>query len=230
MTRTDARTDALAVASALSALLLVILCAIAIATGVSQQWFEWARPSELYAARLVHDARWLRAEIAIDDAFIAAYVSATVLLATALRREGSALPWLVVACGVTGGVLDLDENHHLLTLLALAREGIVPTLGEIVRRSELSQLKWMLGHLAFVLVALQLSPRAWLERAFRTSLLFVQLPLGALVWAVSDPWWDPVLLWARYAALLSGFALIAWMRPAAPAPAGADAAGSGARA
>lgn len=208
----DGRDGSLSTAAFASAALLVVLCAMTLATGVSQQWFEWAHAPDAYAARLVHDATWLRAIVAVDDAFIAAYVTATVLLATALARgRFGAMHVLVVAGGVAGGVLDLEENHHILAMLRLAERGVALPLGDVLHRSDLSQLKWMIAHVAFVLVGVAIPASGAAARALRVSLVAWQLPVGALYWVVDAPSWQPALTWARYASLVVGFAAIGWI-------------------
>jgi hypothetical protein len=221
-----------------SALLLTSLCALTLATGVSQQWFEWVRPPAAYATRLVRDAQALRAIIALDDVFIAAYVASAVLFVRFLS-EPAREPLHAVAVGfsVAAGVLDLAENHHLLSLLTLAEAGLPVPVEDILLRSQLSQLKWMLGHVAFAFLGLTLTTEAPLVRQLRIALVYVQLPLGAITWAAPFGPWLPALVWLRYGALISGFAAVAWLasrplhpvippRPASPV---ADAAaGSGA--
>jgi hypothetical protein len=221
--RAQAPTDLTAACALAAALLLATLCAMTLATGTSQQWFEFVHAPDEYARALASQGRALRAIIAVDDGFIAAYVSATVLFALRLARgRPGALHGLIIAGGVAAGVLDLVENHHILALLRAAERGLPVALDEIVRRSVGSQTKWLLGHVAFVLVGLAMPARSPAARAFRATLLFVQLPLGALCWALDGPAWQPVLQWSRYASFLSGFAMIAWLTRRAPAPARAD--------
>lgn len=199
-------------ASAAAGALLTLLCGLTLATGVSQQWFEWARAPDLYAQALVRDGSWLRAIIAIDDLFIAAYVTSTVMLGLTLARgRPDARHLLVIAGGVAAGVLDLDENHHLLALVRLARDHVPIPVEQILRRTDLSQLKWMLGHLAFVLAGTLIPARDRLTKFFRATLIGWQLPIGALVWAVEDPHVSTLLVWMRYGAFVSGFAMIAWL-------------------
>lgn len=199
-------------ASTAAAVLLATLCAITLITGVSQQHFEWVHAPAVYAADLVRDAGWLRAIVAIDDLFIIAYVTATVALATSLCRERwTVLHVLIVGGGVAAGLLDFEENHQLLALTRWAELELAIPVEVILRRSDLSQLKWMLGHAAFVLVGVAFpKPKNMMEHSFRVSLIYVQLPVGALTWCVVDPTQRTVLIWARYVSFLAGFALIAW--------------------
>lgn len=195
-----------------SALLLTTLCALTLATGVSQQWFEWVRAPAVYAARLVQDATALRAIIALDDVFIAAYVASAVLFVRFLGG-GQRDPLHAVAVGfsVAAGVLDLAENHHLLALLNLAEAGLPVPVEDILLRSQLSQLKWMLGHVAFAFLGLTIPLDTAFLRLLRGALIYLQLPLGALTWAAPDGPWLPVLVWLRYGSLISGFAAVAWL-------------------
>lgn len=225
------RDATLSTASLASAVLLAILCALTLATGVTQQWFESFHPEGAYAARLVHDGAWLRVIVALDDAFIAAYVSASVLLGMRLGRMGP-IPLLVIAGGVAGGVLDLEENHHLLAMLRMAEADVAIPVADLMHRATLSPLKWMLGHLAFVLAGIGLHGKDPLTRVFRFSLLAVQLPIGALAWTVTSPGWATALQWARYVSFLAGFATLAWLSRSRSEPGNAavapSAAGSGA--
>lgn len=203
----------LRIASSFSAGLLLVLCGITASTGVSQQSFELVASPAEYAAALSAAALWLRTLIAIDDLFIAAYAMTTVLLVSSMARGRlSPMHWLALGLGVAAAGLDFAENHHLLALLRWAQLGQPIPPEEILQRSELSHLKWMLGHTAFVAIGILLpAPRNAIGRLFRGSLLFVQLPIGALAWAVDEPNVTFVLAWARYGTFISGFAIIAWL-------------------
>lgn len=210
--------------------LLALLWAITVASGTSQQFFEWAHAPEEYARMLVAGATPLRTIVAIDDVFIAAYVSATVFLGLRLGAgRGRLLAVLVAAGGVTAGLLDLEENHHLLALTRLAEAGLPIPLSEILHRTVASQLKWMIAHLSFVLAGFAMTGASRWMPAVRASLIAVQLPLGALVWAVEDPSFRPPLVAARYASLIVGFLAVAWLyREPSPTRDGVVGAGSGA--
>jgi hypothetical protein len=215
MQTSDGRST-LAAASLAAAVLLVVLCGIVLATGVSQQWFEWTRPPDVYAAALVRDAYWLRVEIGIDDVFITAYVATGVLFVAGIVRDASsdgarALAVISGIAVVLAGALDLSENHHILGLIDLASAGVEIPVSEIIERSHWSELKWMLGHVGFAFAGLAIASTDRLTRAFRLSLVAWQLPIGAATWVVTSASLLPVLVWARYVGLISGFAMIAWL-------------------
>lgn len=195
-----------------AALLLTVLCAITAASGVSQQAFELVAAPADYARALVDASFWLRLLVALDDLFVVAYVLLTILVVGELTGERmSGLHHFAMAAGVAAGCLDFAENHHLLAMLRWAEAGQSIPVEEILHRSSFSQLKWMLGHAAFVAIGALLPASAdFLRRVFRRSLLFVQLPIGAAAWTVVDPTAAAMLAWARYGAFVSGFALIAW--------------------
>jgi hypothetical protein len=205
-------TSVLSAAALASAALLAVLCLATWSSGVSQQWFESAWPPAIYAAELVRGATALRFIIAVDDLFIAAYITSVVLFAAHLwRAQRSPVPILIGVGSVFAGLLDLHENHHILSMLALAEADIPVPLSEILQRSTLSQLKWMLAHLSFVLVAVVWPGRDLVARAVRWSLVAWQLPIGILVWVVASPLWHQALLWTRYLSLFSGFLLMFWL-------------------
>lgn len=211
MNDASSSSSALSQTSIGAAVLLLVLCVLTLASGVSQQSYEWVATPEVYAAGLVRDGAWLRRIIGIDDVFIAAYVAASLLLSGWLvraRPELSSIGWTVAILGTAAGVLDLEENHHLLAMLRLAELDVPLPLSEILARSDRSQLKWMLGHVAFALAGVVLPARTPLAKLVRLSLVAVQLPLGAAVWACDAPALLPILVWARYGALLSGFVLL----------------------
>lgn len=216
----DRTETSLVAASLAAAFLLLVLCTLTAGLGVSQQGYEFFAAPVDYAAGLVRDAAGLRWIIGIDDVFIAAYVTSTVLFAMSLAQPKlGPIHVLVIAAGVTAGVIDLEENHHILAMLSMAEHGLPIAASEIVHRAVTSQLKWMFGHVAFALVAVLLPARDALTKAFRATLVFVQLPLGAAVWVVSDPAASHALIWARYLSLISGFLAVAYLaRRSSPAP------------
>ncbi len=179
--------------------------------GANPQALEMVQSTQRYRAILLENPSGLRALLCVDDLFVAAYVSTTALLAARLARgRFTPLHWILLIGGCAAGVLDLHENHSLLSMLRWAELDRPIPDREIFRRSELSQLKWMLGHVAFVAAGLSLRGKGVVFRVLRFSLIFVQLPIGALAWTVESPLHE-VVLWIRYFAFISGFATIAWL-------------------
>lgn len=208
--------------------LFAALLAITLATGTSQQWFERARAPAEYAEALRAEQGALRLLVGVDDVFIAFYVAAA--LGFALRQgAGRGNPALAPAAlgALAAGVLDYAENHDILALADLAAAGIDPDPARLASRASASAVKWMLAHGAFFLFAFGLEGRDALTRALRAALVFVQLPVGALVLAAGDPGLHLAAEVLRALNLFTGFLAIAWLARAAPRARG-FAAGTGA--
>src|SRR4051812_17425642 len=123
-----------------AAALFLLLVVLQLSTGATQHYFELVHPPGLYAERLLRDAAWLKAIIAIDDVFIAVYVGAVLLCVQALPAR-PATAWLAAALVLACGLLDLEENHHILAMLQTAQNGLGLDPADIVRRMEWSSVK-----------------------------------------------------------------------------------------
>jgi hypothetical protein len=178
----DARLAALC--SFASAAILTLMCTLVLLGGGSQQTFEVFAPPERYAQGLVAGAMALRRILFFDDLFITAYVTSTVLFVRwlASRFGPSPLHRIVLIAAVTGGALDLLENHHILAMIRTSELGILPSAGEIEAQMVASCTKWILGHIAFAMIGITLPARTPFLRAFRFSLVAMQLPMGVLAW------------------------------------------------
>ena len=202
-----------------SAVLFALLVALQLGTGASQHVFELVHPPELYARLLLEKAAWLKPIFVLDDLFIGCYVAASLLAALALPR--GPLTWVAVALVGAAGLLDLEENHHLLALLDAAAAGLPLEPAQLIRRMDLSSVKWALGHLGLAAFAGLVPGRALPARAFRVAAVAVQLPVGLAGVVYGELRW--LALW-RALNLLCGFLALAWL----VAPRGPAAAGSGA--
>lgn len=200
-----------------SGLCLLALMALSLTTGANQQHFEVVLAPQVYASDLLTQATGLKWIVALDDVFIACYVTVSILFATRLTGPfAPALrPW-VVGMGVAAGVLDFVENHHILAMLHQVQAGGVPDMGHLILRENLSSLKWLLGHAAFFLVGFCLPTHTIWLRLFQGALLFVQLPIGALALTVQDPVWTPIWHLARLVNVMTGFFMVAWLFPSRP--------------
>src|SRR5437660_11660771 len=77
---------------------LVVMAIISFATGVTQEAHEHFATPELYALRLVDQAKGLRAVMALDIAFLCLYTAFFTTLSIHLRARGAAavLVWLAL--------------------------------------------------------------------------------------------------------------------------------------
>jgi hypothetical protein len=190
--------------SVASAVLFLVLVVLQLATGANQHFFELVHAPPDYARLLVEKSSWLKLVFAIDDVFITCYVSAT--LFTALSFPRKAASYVAIALVAAAGLLDLEENHHLLALIDAARAGLEPSAAELVRRMDFSSVKWALGHIGFFFFAFFVPGEDALAKAFRWMLVFVQLPLGVAGVVYGDLKWLALL---RALNLFVGFLVLA---------------------
>jgi hypothetical protein len=188
-----------------SAGLLLVLVALQLGSGVTQQWFEGVHPLDEYAARLVAQASWLRGIVAVDDVFIAAYTSAAVLAALALRASGSPVWGIAIAGGLATGLLDLEENHHMLAMLVEAQRGLAISAASLEHRMVFSAFKWLFGPLAYCFFALGLPAGSRLARSVQLYTWLWVFPLTAAVLAIDDPSWLKPLAFVRLVTVVFGF-------------------------
>jgi hypothetical protein len=138
-----------------SALMVLVLVGLALATGVSQEYFEGEHPVAEYAQRLAAAATPLRVGFTFDNLFILAYSCFFVGLASVLRR--SADPYLVntaLAAMIGVALLDAVENHHIMAMADAAVQGTAPTAEEIRAQTVLSSVKFHLSCIGSLLFAM----------------------------------------------------------------------------
>jgi hypothetical protein len=200
-----------------SAALLLVLVAMQLGTGVTQQWFEGIHPLDEYAARLVAQGAWLRGIVAVDDVFLTAYTAAAVLAALALKDAGSPL-WIVAfAGGLATGLLDLEENHHMLAMLVEAQRGVALSAASLEHRALFSALKWAVGPIAYCFFALGLPDGTRLGRTVKLYTWCWMLPLTAAALAIDDPSVLRPLAFVRLVSVVLGFVSLGLLlRPRAP--------------
>lgn len=193
--------------------LLITMLAISLKAGVTQQEFEFVKPAAVYRDGLLHFATPLRMILSFDNLFIVAYVLGTFFFCRVLREANSdgSLLNATLTMVITGGLLDLAENLHILAMLSGAEQGILPTDNQIVLQATCSAVKWHLAYAAFLVIGVAMRPRSGVEKMFAFSLIALQMPIGILVYTVSGKELSQVLQIARYANLLAGFFLIAWL-------------------
>jgi hypothetical protein len=206
---------ALRMAAWASAVCVALMLALSWSSGLNVQHFEVVASPAAWSAALLAHASALRGITVIDDVFIACYLSVSLLLVHALRTRAAPGdlphvlgPWVLGLGGLTG-LLDIVENHHVLSLLHAASVGLPLSADALVSREVLSSAKWMLGHVAFVLVGVAIGFRSLPWRAFRWVLIGVQLPVGAAALALAGTPMGEWLGWCKLLNVMGGFLLLA---------------------
>jgi hypothetical protein len=157
---------------------------IFLTTGVGQDPLQFVHPVEEYAGFLLKNPTALRAGIGLDNFFIVFYTTVFIVLGALILRAGSPRPLVFAYLGfiLLVALLDMAENFHFLAMLARAEQGMFPTPMEIELQTWESLLKFHIGYLATFLLGLALPRRTRSARALSNLSLFVQLPVGILIY------------------------------------------------
>ena len=178
----------------LAALSVFALVGVAVATGVSQEYFEGLHPVPEYTARIAQSVSALRLDFAIDNVFILAYGSFFVGLAIVLRRFANAtLVNLGLACMLATAVLDMVENHHILAMADSAVLGIPLSEGEIRLQAVMSLVKFHLSCLGALLLA-GAFPRIGTLARWAVGFLAGYAFFGVLILSAPPGWLDLLAL------------------------------------
>jgi hypothetical protein len=195
---------------ALAALMVFLLVGLAVATKVSQEYFEGLHPLPEYRERLVAAAPLLRLGFAIDNLFVLAYTSFFVGLAIVLRKFADhTLVNLGLAAMIGVAVLDIVENHHILAMADSAVLGLPLTEGEVRLQMVMSLVKFHLSCLGALLFAVAFPRNTTLGR-WIAGLLLAYAFFGILV-LTAPPQWLDLLSLIRTIFFVVSFLLASWM-------------------
>lgn len=181
------RFDRLLVMSATTASVLVLAMFLTFAaTGIGQDPLQYVRPPAEYLQILLRNPPVLKLAIGLDNAFIVAYSTTFLALGAALWPSSSARILLAPALGLLGltGLLDLAENMHFLSMISAAQQGLTIGSAQIGAQMVESLVKFHVSYLGLFLLGLALPAQTGLERFLRFLLLWVQLPVGLLIYLV----------------------------------------------
>lgn len=194
-----------------SGAVLVVMVIVSMVTGATQEAHEHFDIPNAYALSLIEHAAALRVTFALDVAFLALYTSFFAAFALYLWKRGQPFARLALGFMIGCAVLDIVEDHHIVTMLDAALRGIAPSNGEIAFQAVLSSTKFSLSYVALVLFGLAIPRDTKLGLA-----LCLFLTIGTLVSAVIGYSLPPETVHqfdsGRWVGFLAGFALaIAWL-------------------
>jgi hypothetical protein len=185
----------LAVLAGLAALIVAGMVVGIVSTGMSQDFFQSARPVETHIARLTASplgATGLRINLGLDNLFIVVYGAFFVFLAVRLRAVLD--PWagtVALAAILLTALLDAIENHHILMMLHSAERGLSLSTGESQLQMIVSAVKFHSSYLATFLLAFGFLRLGGLGRAIAWA-LWVYVPLGVVISVlpieIAGPW------------------------------------------
>ncbi|MBV8124154.1 MAG: hypothetical protein JOY60_11305 [Burkholderiaceae bacterium] len=190
--------------------LVLLMIAVFVATGIGQDALQAFKPPEQYTQTLLRDPATLRGVIGVDNAFILFYGTCFLLLGRELMNVGSnrALAMAGTALLMTTAVLDMVENLHFLSMIAMAQSSLAISAGEIALQVWESLLKFHASYLGLFLLGLVMPARTPALRLLAASLVYVQWPVGMLIYVGPESWTKP-LIFVRLAFFLVGLLIIA---------------------
>jgi hypothetical protein len=208
-----------AVMGALAALMVLLLVGVAVATGISQEYFEGLHPLPEYTERIAAAAPVLRLDFALDNLFILAYGSFFIGLAIVLRRSAEhTLVNLALAAMLGTAVLDMVENHHIMAMADAAVLGMPLAEGEIRLQAVLSLVKFHFSCFGALLLASAL-PRSTALARWAIGLLVAYAFFGVLI-LTAPPQWLDLLALVRTMFFVVAFVLTSVLMWTFPEPAG----------
>jgi hypothetical protein len=191
-------------------LLCMLLISIFNPSHITQQHFEMFSTVDVYTNELLASAGILRSILTFDNIFIVLYSASFIFLFMALSHKEKQLHLLIGLIAVLGtGILDFYENHHILSFLTMAEKGAAINADDIAHQMVWSQMKFHLSYLSFFLFAFSMPTDTLLEKVLKYSLLFLQLPVGVLVYTAPENV-KPSFELLRYGFMLTGLLLIAY--------------------
>jgi len=198
---------------------LVLMVITGMITGASQEKHEHFLFPEAYAVSLLDDAKGLRILMGLDIAFLILYTAFFAALTKYLRALGRPFVTLAFGAMLATAILDIIEDHHILSMLESVEHHVLPSAGAIEFQAAESAVKFSMSYLSLVLFGLAVPRTRKLGIALSLFLSAGTLITGVLGYA-APPDMQASLESGRWIGFLIGLGLaIAWLRTADDAPA-----------
>ena len=123
----------------------VLLGMVSVITGATQETHEHYKPAAEYTRDLLAHPGGLRLLMGLDVAFLVLYTALFGALAKYLK---STFAWLGFGAMALVAVLDIVEDHHILSLLSLAQHARPIDDASIAFQEALSSTRFSLSYLA----------------------------------------------------------------------------------
>jgi hypothetical protein len=191
---------------------LAAMVAVMIATGASQEAHEFYRPHAEYAAALLERPGATRLLFGLDVAFLVLYTAFFAAFADYLHGLGRPFTRLALAALVGTAVLDIIEDHNILTMLGIAERGEPLSDATIALQQVISSTKFTVSYLALFLFGLAIPRGTRLGVVLAVFLTAGTLVGGVIAYGAPTSWRESIDA-SRGLGFLVGFALaIAWLR------------------
>jgi hypothetical protein len=194
--------------------MLLLMVVTAVITGATQERHEHFMPSAEYATSLLANAKGLRVLMGLDVAFCILYTLFFATLAMYLRSLDAPRVFLYLGVGamLLTCLLDMVEDHHILSLLEAAEHGVMPADDSIAWQATESSVKFSVSYFSLVAFGLAI-PRTTKLGYVLCLFLTVGTLLTAVIFYAAPPEFQASLESGRWIGFLAGFLLaIAWLR------------------
>lgn len=195
-----------------SAMLVVAMLAIFVIEGIGQDPLQYIHSVQDYATFLLKNPPVLRASIGLDNLFIVFYSTMFLSLGITIWRDTSSKLMLSVALALMGltGLLDILENMHFLSMIAIAVQGDEVGRTHIELQVWESLVKFHVSYLGLFLLGFAMTSATQLEKALCFVLRWIQLPVGLLIYLVPSEFAKP-LVFGRFMFFFLAFLAIWWI-------------------
>jgi len=192
--------------------ILVVMTVISMVSGASQEQHEHFQIPAEYGFSLLQHSGVLRAIFALDIAFLVLYTSFFTALAKYLGERGRPFVRLALGFMIATAILDIIEDHHIVTMLDQAEANVLPSATEIGAQAVLSATKFSISYLSLVLFGLAIprdSKLGWALSLFLTVGTLASAVIGYSLPPSAQAGFDN----GRWVGFVIGFALsIVWLR------------------
>jgi hypothetical protein len=206
---------------AATAVVLLAMVVVALATDATQEAYEYVDDPTKYAVSLFAHRTGVRLIFALDIAFLVLYTGFFAALAHYLRALGRPFTYLALGFLLATSVLDIVEDHHILTLLAAAEHNFKLDKNSLILQQVLSSTKFTVSYVALFMFGLAIPRTTKLGWA-----LCLFLTAGTLITAVigyaAPPEMREQLDSGRWTGFLIGFGIAGVWLARAPEPTAAS--------
>ena len=200
-------------AATVGVLFLMVLTSVI--TGATQERHEHFMPAEAYAMSLLANANGLRILMGLDIAFCILYTAFFAALTVYLRAVNPTMrvfAYLGFGAMIVTCVLDIIEDHHIIAMLEMVEDRVLPADGSIAWQAAESAVKFSISYLSLVAFGLAI-PRTTKLGLVLCLFLVVGTLVSAVIGYAAPPELQHSFESGRWIGFVAGFGLaIAWLR------------------
>jgi hypothetical protein len=190
---------------------LVVMVIVSMVTGATQEAHEHYALPEAYAISLLDHASALRAVFALDVGFIILYTGFFAALAKYLADRGRPFAKLAFGAMALVALLDVIEDHHIVSMLDAAEQAVLPSAGAIGFQVAESATKFSVSYISLVLFGLAIPRQGRLGWALSLVLIVGSLANAVIGYSL-PPHAQHSFDNGRWVGFVVGFGLaIAWL-------------------